>query len=62
MESASSTAIKTIDAEIERKFSSITTQSNVKVGGIDYVTSIMNNLDQSSEKHIFDSLDNHNVY
>ena len=56
MESASPTAIKIIEAEMERKFSSIITSSNVKVGGIDYVASIMNNLDRSSEKAIFDGL------
>ena len=56
MESASPTAIKTVEAEMERKFSSIITQSNVKVGGIDYVAGIMNNLDRSSEKAIFDRL------
>ena len=56
MESASPAAIKTIEAEMERKFSSIITQSNVKVGGIDYVAGIMNNLDRSSEKAIFDHL------
>ena len=53
-------AIKTIEAEMERKFSSIITQSNVKVGGIDYVAGIMNNLDRSSEKSIFDGLSAHN--
>ncbi len=56
MESASPAAIKIIEAEMERKFSSIITSSNVKVGGIDYVASIMNNLDRSSEKSIFDRL------
>ncbi|MCI9352006.1 MAG: flagellar motor switch protein FliG [Lawsonibacter sp.] len=56
MESASPAAIRTIEAEMERKFSSIITQSNVKVGGIDYVADIMNNLDRSSEKSIFDGL------
>ncbi len=61
MESASPTAIKTIEAEMERKFSSIITQSNVKVGGIDYVAGIMNNLDRSSEKSIFDGLAEHNA-
>ena len=56
MESASPTAIKTIEAEMERKFSNIITSSNVKLGGVDYVASIMNNLDRSSEKAIFDHL------
>ena len=61
MESASPAAIKTVEAEMERKFSSIITQSNVKVGGIDYVAGIMNNLDRSSEKSIFDGLSAHNA-
>ena len=61
MESASPAAIKTIEAEMERKFSSIITQSNVKVGGIDYVAGIMNNLDRTSEKNIFDGLSAHNA-
>ena len=45
-----------IEAEMERKFSNMITNSNVKVGGIDYVANIMNNLDRSSEKSIFDRL------
>ena len=53
MESASPAAIKIIEAEMERKFSNIITSSNVKLGGVDYVASIMNNLDRSSEKPIF---------
>ena len=56
MESASPTAIKIIEAEMERKFSSMLTTSNIKLGGIDYVADIMNNLDRSSEKAIFDRL------
>lgn len=61
MESATPTAIKIIEAEMERKFSSIITSSNVKVGGIDYVAGIMNNLDRSSEKNIFDGLSDRNA-
>ena len=56
MESASPAAIKTIEAEMERKFSSIITDTNIKVGGIDYVADVMNNLDRTSEKNIFDGL------
>lgn len=56
MESASPAAVKIIEAEMEKKFSSMLTTSNVKVGGIDYVAGIMNNLDRSSEKAIFDRL------
>ncbi len=56
MESASPAAVKIIEAEMEKKFSSMLTTSNVKVGGIDYVAGIMNNLDRSSETAIFDRL------
>ena len=61
MESASPAAIKIIEKEMERKFSNIVTSANVKVGGIDYVASIMNNLDRSSEKSIFDGLNVNNA-
>ena len=61
MESASPTAIRTIEAEMERKFSSIITPPDVKLGGIDYVAGVMNNLDRSSEKTIFDGLSAHNA-
>ena len=61
MESASPTAVRTIEAEMERKFSSIITQPDIKLGGIDYVAGVMNNLDRSSEKAIFDGLSAHNA-
>ena len=61
MESASPTAVRTIEAEMERKFSSIITQPDIKLGGIDYVAGVMNNLDRSSEKSIFDGLSAHNA-
>ena len=61
MYSASPTAVKIIEAEMEEKFSSLVTTNNVKVGGVDYVASVMNNLDRSSEKHIFDSLGERNA-
>ncbi len=35
---------------MEKKFSSLMTASNVKVGGVDFVADVMNNLDRSSEK------------
>ena len=60
MESASPTAVKIIEAEMEKKFSSLMTASNVKVGGVDFVADVMNNLDLSSEKNIFDRLAEYN--
>ena len=59
IESVSPTAIKIVEAEMSKKFSSIVTSTNVKVGGIDYVADVMNNLDRTSEKNIFDGLSEH---
>ena len=61
MESASPTAVKVIEAEMEKRFSSIMTTNNVKVGGVDYVAGVMNNLDRASEKSIFDRLSSYNA-
>ena len=59
IESVSPAAIKIVEAEMNKKFSNIGTSANVKVGGIDYVADIMNNLDRTSEKNIFDGLTEH---
>ena len=56
IESVSPTAIKIVEAEMSKKFSSIVTSTNVKVGGIDYVADVMNNLDRTSEKNIFEDI------
>ena len=61
MESASPAAVKIIEAELEKRFSSLMTTNNVKVGGVDYVADVMNNLDRASEKSIFDRLSAHNA-
>ena len=56
IESVSPIAVKIVEAEMRKKFSNIVTSTNVKVGGIDYVADVMNNLDRTSEKNIFDGL------
>ncbi len=56
IESVSPTAIKIVEAEMNKKFSNIVVSTNVKVGGIDYVADVMNNLDRTSEKNVFDGL------
>jgi len=61
MDSASPTAIKIIEAEMNKRFANIFSSNNVKVGGIDFVANIMNNLDRSNEKSIFDGLSNYNA-
>lgn len=61
MDSASPTAIKIIESEMQKRFDNIfVSNSNVKVGGIDFVASVMNNIDRSSEKSIFDGLSSRN--
>ncbi len=56
MESASPTAIKIIENELEKNFSALVRTGEVDLGGVDYVADIMNNLDRASEKSIFDHL------
>lgn len=61
MDGASPTAIKIIEAEMQKRFDNIfVTNNNVKLGGIDFVASVMNNIDRSSEKSIFDGLSSRN--
>ena len=59
IDTVSPMAIKIVEAEMNKKFSSIMTSSNIKVGGIDYVADVMNNLDRTSEKNIFEGLSEH---
>ena len=56
IDSVSPAAVRIVEAELRNRFSNLVTSSNVKVGGIDYVADVMNNLDRSSEKNIFDGL------
>lgn len=56
IDTVSPTAIKIIEAEMNKKFSNLVSSSRVKVGGIDYVADVMNNLDRTSEKNIFEGL------
>ncbi|MCI8525557.1 MAG: flagellar motor switch protein FliG [Oscillospiraceae bacterium] len=56
IDSVSPSAVKIIEAEMSQKFSNVISSAQVKVGGIDYVADVMNNLDRASEKSIFDGL------
>ncbi len=60
LDSVSPAAVKIVEAEMRQKFSNIVTTANVKVGGIDYVADVMNNLDRASEKNVFDGLAEYN--
>ena len=56
IDSVSPTAVQIVESELRNRFSNLVSSSNVKVGGIDYVANVMNNLDRSSEKNTFDGL------
>lgn len=60
IDTVSPTAVKIVEAEMNKKFSTMTASSNVKVGGIDFVAGVVNNLDRASEKNIFDGLNDTN--
>ena len=56
LDSVSPAAVQIVENELRNRFSNLVSSTNVKVGGIDYVANVMNNLDRSSEKNIFDGL------
>lgn len=56
MSSASPDVVAIIEDNLEKKFSSFITFDNSEIGGIDYIADIMNHMDRSNEKYIFDEL------
>lgn len=57
MDRVSPEAIAIVEEEMKRKFSTIiTSEDNMNLGGIDYVADVMNHVDRSNEKKIFDEL------
>ncbi|MCI8565502.1 MAG: flagellar motor switch protein FliG [Lachnospiraceae bacterium] len=57
MDRVSPEAIAIVEEEMKRKFSAIiTSEDNMSLGGIDYVADVMNNVDRSNEKKIFEEL------
>lgn len=56
MESASPEAIKLVEQEMQKKFSTILTTDFTHVGGVDYIAEVINNMDRSNEKNIFEGL------
>ena len=50
-------AISIVEEEMKRKFATIiTSEDNMSLGGIDFVADMMNNIDRSTERKIFDQL------
>ena len=61
MDRVSPEAIAIVEEEMKRKFATIiTSEDNMNLGGIDYVADMMNHIDRSSERKIFEELDKRN--
>lgn len=60
MEGASPEAIKLVEAQLRKQLDNILTTDYTTVGGIDYVADIMNHMDRSNEKFIFDRMGEEN--
>lgn len=56
MESASPDVVKSIEATLEKKFSNLVTTESMEVGGINYIADVLNKVERSTEKFIFDEL------
>ncbi|WP_312647643.1 flagellar motor switch protein FliG [Aminipila sp.] len=56
MDSASPETIKIVENILEKKFASVLSMDFAQVGGVDYIAEVMNNIDRSNEKYIFDEL------
>lgn len=56
MDAASPEFVKSIESTLERKFANLVTTESMEVGGVNYIADVMNNVDRSTEKFIFDEL------
>ena len=56
MDRTSPEIIKQVENILERKFDSVISVELIEVGGIDYIAEVMNSVDRSAEKYIFDEL------
>lgn len=56
MDVASPDVIKAIEATLEKKFASVITMDAAEVGGVNYIADVLNHVDRSTEKFIFDEL------
>ena len=56
MEGASPEFTKSIEETLERRFAMLISTESMEVGGINYIADVMNKVDRSTEKFIFDEL------
>lgn len=56
MDSTSPEAVKVVEGELKKKFANIMTTDYTTIGGIDYIAEVINHMDRSNEKMIFDGM------
>ncbi len=56
MDSAAPDVVKSIETTLERKFANLVTTDSMEVGGVNYIADVLNKVDRSTEKYIFDEL------
>ena len=56
MDSASPDAIKIVEQQLRSRLDNILTTDFTSIGGIDYIADVMNHMDRSNEKFIFDEM------
>ncbi len=56
LDRASPDVINVVEKTLEKKFGNIVSVDLMELGGVPYVAEIMNSVDRSTEKHIFDEL------
>jgi flagellar motor switch protein FliG len=56
LESVSPDIVSTVEAVLEKRFSSVVSVDMTEIGGVNYVADIMNHTDRNTEKRIFDEL------
>lgn len=56
MDSASPEAIKIVEQQLRSRFDNVLTTDFTSIGGIDYIADVMNHMDRSNEKYIFDEM------
>ncbi|MGB4439097.1 MAG: flagellar motor switch protein FliG [Sedimentibacter sp.] len=61
MDRTSPEIVRHVEQELEKKFNSIVSVDFTEIGGVNYVADVMNNMDRSNEKYIFDELNKKDV-
>ncbi|MDD3230238.1 MAG: flagellar motor switch protein FliG [Oscillospiraceae bacterium] len=56
LESVSPAVVKMVEDVLEKRFSSVVSVDMTEIGGINYVADVMNHTDRTTEKNIFDGL------